>query len=215
MDMWQRFISVIAILLLTSISFAAEAQNYDKPDPTKNVMDLVNASIKRIDDINIIQKKALEDLLTIQLKLMNDKIDMLSHVREQIAAAEKARLDAIRQTDIDSAKEERVRQTNQAQILAAQVTQSADVLRNLVATTADATSKSNSERMNDIAKRLLDNTAELSKRITDLERIQSATMGAQGGTKDLWIWIFAGMMVLVAVGTFLIQKNKNQGGAAC
>ena len=81
MDMWQRFISVIAILLLTSISFAAEAQNYDKPDPTKNVMDLVNASIKRIDDINIIQKKALEDVLTIQLKLMNDKIDMLSHVR--------------------------------------------------------------------------------------------------------------------------------------
>jgi len=210
MDMWQRFISVIAILFLTSISFAAEAQNYDKPDPTKNVMDLVNASIKRIDDINIIQKKALEDVLTIQLKLMNDKIDMLSHVREQIASAEKARLDAIRQTDIDSAKEERVRQTNQASILAAQVTQSADVLRNLVATTADATSKSNTERMNDIAKRLLDNTAELSKRITDLERLQSATMGAQGGLKDMWPMIFMGIMALIAVATFWNMKIKKQ-----
>ena len=202
-------------VLWSSISFGAEVQNYEKPDPTKNVLDLVNASIKRIDDVNMVQKKAFEDMLNVQLKLMNDKIDMLSHVRDQMAVAEKARLDAIRQTDVDSAKEERIRQTNQAAVLAAQVTQSAELLRGLVATTADATSKANAERMNDIAKRLQDNTNELSKRITELERIQNSTIGAQGGTKDLWIWIFAGLMVLVALGSFMLQRNKNQGGTAC
>jgi len=51
-----------------------------------------------------------------------------------------------------------------------------------VATTADATSKTNSERMNDIAKRLQDNTNELSKRITELERIQNSTIG--GARRD-------------------------------
>jgi len=95
------------------------------------------------------------------------------------------------------------------------VTQSADVLRNLVATTADATSKSNSERMNDIAKRLLDNTAELSKESPIFERIQSATMGRKAGPKTFGFGFSRGMMVLVAVGTFLIQKNKKSRGAAC
>jgi hypothetical protein len=134
-------------------------------DPTKNVLDLVEASIRRQDDL----RRVVEELLKSELQNVNSKSEMRSvqdrellraaterldseaklraEFSQAIAATEKARVDAIRQVDkaaVDQAGTVATQtaanlaktQTESAAVLSAQVNTSAEALRNLVATTA-------------------------------------------------------------------------------
>ncbi len=200
----MKIISVICILLFyfefAFASGAASPENAGVPyDPTRNVLQLVEAAVKRLDDIQSIQKKSIEDMLFLQSKMLEDKLTTFMNTSKELAAAEKSRVDAIRAVDVNAAVVDRERATTQAQVLATQVQASAENLRLLVATTAEATAKQNLAVVSDLA-----------KRITDLEKVQNATIGASGGVKDLWGWILAVIMTLIAVSTFIIPKLKTE-----
>ena len=140
-------IVIIYLLFYANFTFALAAASPDNAgspyDPTRNVLQLVEAAVKRLDDIQEIQKKSIEGLLTLQAKMLDDKLTAFIITSKELAQAEKSRIDAIRAVDVNASVVDRERATTQAQVLAAQVQSSAENLRLLVATTAEATAKQN------------------------------------------------------------------------
>lgn len=136
-----------------------QINNQSNIDPTKNVLDLVNSSIKRIDDLRIAESKRVDE------KIVNER----EHVREIMAIradhandlreAEAKRIDAIRVVDVNAVGATNERATAQAAVLASQVATTAETLRNLVATTASATAI----QLDQLTKLLTDRIAALEK----------------------------------------------------
>lgn len=128
-------------------------------DPTKNVLDLVDAAARRQDDI-----RAASDLRQNDLRAMETNyrqfIDELreSHVKE-LTSAEAKRIDAIRAVDVAAVATASERAAQQAQVLANQVSASAETLRGLVATTATSVTA----QLGTIAQQLTDRIAALEK----------------------------------------------------
>jgi uncharacterized protein YnzC (UPF0291/DUF896 family) len=124
-------------------------------DPTKNVLDLVLAAVKRIDDILDLTVKRQDDLRLAQAALedlryssIKENSALRADYEDKLRKAEANRLDAIRIVDTNnvSVASERANATaaalakkgdDAALVLSAQVTKSADDVRTLVKNTAD------------------------------------------------------------------------------
>jgi N-acetylglutamate synthase/N-acetylornithine aminotransferase len=108
-------------------------RNHD-PDPTKNVLDLVNASIKRLDDIQILQFKRVEERIADEIKRMENLFD--SHIihAKEINAAEKGRIDAIRVMDATAIAVASEQAHEMAKTLADQLSVKTEALRDYIAT---------------------------------------------------------------------------------
>jgi hypothetical protein len=163
-----------AAFILTALCFSQAATGQDgkpegKPgigvdakggqviDPTKNVLDLVQAAIQRQDDLRAATKELLEAKLAAaellnelrykqSQELANALADKLSdeaklrfEFSQQLAVAEAKRIDAIRAVDVGAAANLATRTTEQATALATVVNQSAEVLRNQVSRAAEDT----------------------------------------------------------------------------
>jgi cobalamin biosynthesis Mg chelatase CobN len=94
-------------------------------DPTKNVLDLVNAAIARVDDLRESETRHQREVA----KLLTERV-------ESMMRAESNRIDAIRAVDVDATQKAATASATQASTLAAQVVQSAEALRAQVAATA-------------------------------------------------------------------------------
>lgn len=129
-------------------------------DPTANVLSLVEAAVKRLDDLRVAEMRRVDDLAALRE----------SHSKE-LALAEAKRIDAIRAVDVNAVAVASERATQQASVLATQVTASADALRALVAQTA-TTMATASEKF----------SAQLTERLALIERAQYEGKGRQGVT---------------------------------
>jgi hypothetical protein len=87
-------------------------------DPTKNVLDLVDAAMRRQDDLREMESAHIREILTIRGEFM-----------EQLRRAEAARLDSIRAVDQSAVQRAAEVQATQASALAAQVVATADAFR--------------------------------------------------------------------------------------
>jgi hypothetical protein len=87
-------------------------------DPTKNVLQLVEAANKRQDDLREQESKHIRELLNLRSTFL-----------DEIRRAEAARLDAIRSVDVSAVSRAAEVSAQQATTLAAQVASSADALR--------------------------------------------------------------------------------------
>jgi hypothetical protein len=116
-------------------------------DPTKNVLDLVSAAIKRQDDLRNLESKHTRD--TAQLRANYD---------EKLRKAESARIDAIRAVDVGNVQRAAEVQATQALSLATQVTTSAEALRTQVAAAATAQTIALNAALDPIQKRIDDLT---------------------------------------------------------
>lgn len=155
-------------------------------DPTKNVLDLVEAERKRQDDLReafekLVQTQmqsssVIETLRATHTKEMNEaeskRVDQQLALRtsyeERLSLAEAKRIDAIRAVDVNAVAVASQRASDQATVLATQVAQSAEALRGLVASTANTVAQS---------QQVLSTT--LSTRITTLEQAQYEGKGKQ------------------------------------
>lgn len=107
-------------------------------DPTKNVLDLVQAAVKRLDDLAAIKDKTLEDKLNDERIHIREILSLTRDYEEKLKVAETKRIDSIRVVDVQAVQTANDKATAQAQVLATQVTTSAETLRALVASTATA-----------------------------------------------------------------------------
>jgi hypothetical protein len=124
-------------------------------DPTKNVLQLVEAAIQRQDDLREAEAKHIREL-----DAMRD-----AHAKE-IRESESARLDAIRSVDITAVQRAAEVAATQASTLAAQVTASAEALR-------IALDQSTTQSRNSLSLAL----EPIQKDIADLRRVQYEAAG--------------------------------------
>jgi hypothetical protein len=126
-------------------------------DPTRNVLDLVLAAVKRLDDIMDAIVKRQDDLRgasdklnqvrldsavaerNVELKRVDGEAKLRADYEEKLRNAEAKRIDAIRLVDVGAATTLAQRTTEQATALATVVTQTAEVVRNQVTRAAEET----------------------------------------------------------------------------
>jgi hypothetical protein len=96
-------------------------------DPTKNVLDLVEAAIKRQDDLREMESMHVREIAQLR-----------AEYQAELREAESARIDAIRAVDVGAVNRAAEVAAQQAQTLATQVATSAETLRNQVAAAASA-----------------------------------------------------------------------------
>lgn len=177
-------------------------------DPTHNVLLLVEAAVKRIDDLHTEGFRRLDETLRIHL-IYIDKLNV----------AESKRIDAIRAVDVAAVAIASERASQQAIVLANQVSASAETLRALVASTAATVAQQLQQVSNQLAERLslLEKSQYESKglsgvhpqllsRLAELEKTEYQTAGKGMGIKEFIGWIVAALTVFASAYSHFFVK---------
>lgn len=107
------------------------------PDPTKNVLDLVEAAVLRLDDLRNADGVRFDQ----DTKWQQREADLRAKHAAEMREAEAKRIDANRAADLAEARLSNERATTTATVLAATQAATAETLRALVANTERATSE--------------------------------------------------------------------------
>lgn len=166
-------------------------------DPTENVREMIDRAVSRMDDLRVLESSRIDQKIESERVRVNEQLSLRAEYNVQLSIAEAKRIDAIRAVDVNAVSVANERATAQAAVLANQVAASAETLRALVAATA-ATQ----------AQQLTQLTAQLTDRLTSLEKSQYESKGSSGGMRDVWGWIIAGLATLIAVSAFVLPKLK-------
>lgn len=143
-------------------------------DPTKNVLDLVQAAVRRIDDLRLAENKRLEDLATSEREHVRELLALRASHSRELTVAEANRIDAIRAVDVNAVTVASERANQSAQVLAANVATSAETLRTLVSTSAMT-----------LAQQLTQTITPITDRIALLEKAQYEGAGKERVTDPL------------------------------
>lgn len=141
---------------------ATDSQNVPVIDPTANVRELVEAAIQRQDDLRRVEAEHIREIIQLRAFIAEVRDKHASELR----SAEAQRIDAIRAVDVGNVSRAAEVQAAQAATLAAQVSTSAETLRNQVAAAASAQSIALTAALEPII-----------KDIADLRRAQYEALG--------------------------------------
>lgn len=147
------------------------------PDPTRNVLDLVEAAIKRQDDLRALESAALRR-----------EVELRAGYDARLRDAETARIDAIRAVDVGAVNRAAEVSNQQATTLAAQVAASAETLRTQVAAAATASNIALAAALDPIQ-----------KAIDDLRRAQYEAQGVKTQSGDARLNTGAIVAIIAAV----------------
>lgn len=166
-------------------------------DPTKNVLQLVEAASKRTDDLANLRQEFLVSMVREAIANVKEGVALRSEHSADLRRAESARIDSIRQVDREEVVKTAAAAQQAIQALAVQTSTLADTLRNQVAATATAAST-----------QLAATTDEIGKRLSALERAQSEGTGKQAVSDPQ-------LAVLIAeVRSLSGSQNKGEGRGA-
>lgn len=113
---------------------AVDAQGGAVVDPTANVLDLVEAAVRRQDDL----RSAAEKLYDAEVRHLNHMAELRAEFSKELRELESKRVDANRQVDVLAAKTEAAGVLAAVQTLAATTASTAETLRNTLASTLSA-----------------------------------------------------------------------------
>ena len=158
-------------------------------DPSRNVLDLVDAAVQRQDDLREMQATHIGEITALNSKHTDEILALRADSMEKLRLAETDRLNAIRQVDRDNV-------TRAAEVQAIAAT----TLANQVANSADAV------RLNLDAK-----TAPILEAIAALQRAQYETAGGKAQTVDdrsdsgnKALWISLAVAAFIGFNTLLL-----------
>jgi hypothetical protein len=178
-------------------------------DPTKNVLQLVDAAVQRLDDLREADGRRVDEVQRLHVTYA-----------ERLAMAESKRIDAIRAVDVAAVQTASDRANAQALVLANQVATSAETLRTLVASTAAAVASSLqqvsgalTERLAMVEKGQYENkglsgvSPQVLQRLADLERTGNLAEGKGEGKTAISgpLWAI-GASILTAIAIFLLMR---------
>lgn len=167
---------------------STDRHNEPVVDPTANVLNLVEAAIKRQDDLREMESKHVREIN-----------DLRAAFGEKLRNAESARIDAIRAVDVGAVNRAAEVAATQATTLAAQVSTSAEALRNQVAAAASAQTIALAAALEPVQ-----------KDIADLRRVQYESVGqktqvvetqARGGTIGMWAGVAVAAFAFLSATT--------------
>lgn len=239
-------ISVFLLLLLLAPHCARSQTDDSRPrrtdagvggmvDPTKNVLDLVEAAIRRQDDLRKAEAEKVGIQIAQALKLMDfqdahiKEVAALSRAyEEQLRVAESKRVDTVRTMDAAAVQEQNRKATETATTLASNVNTSAEALRALVSTTTSAQNAASQQVINTLNARIavLEQASYTSAgkatyvdpqitmiitEIRSLNAAQSAAGGKEQGAATTWAAVsgIAGLL-LGAFGAFVAVNRRAQ-----
>lgn len=181
---------------------ATDRHNDPVIDPTANVLALVDKAIERQDDLRkkdeVLVKTVLEERAHFnseQRQHIREILDLRAAADQELRHAESKRIDAIRAVDVGAVAAAAAVQATQATTLAAQVSSSAEALRNQVAAAATAQTVALAAALEPII-----------KDIADLRRAQYEAQGqksqvveshAAGANVGLWVGLAFGAFSLI------------------
>jgi hypothetical protein len=131
-----------------------DARGRDVVDPTKNVLDLVQAEARRQDDLRVAEAKLRDSQIQHSREVAQIRADYQREIRE----SEADRLDAIRAVDVQAVATSAAEQEARATALAARVESTAEALRAQVAATTQAARTESAALLDPIQKRIDDLT---------------------------------------------------------
>jgi hypothetical protein len=179
-----------------------DSQGNPTVDPSPNVKDLSDASNLRQDDLRVATEKlfdsqihALEHISDIRAEHRKEIDSLRDSYEEKLRTAEAKRIDAIRAVDVNAVAVDRLRASDQASVLANQVSASADTLRTLVSSTATAVQT---------AQTTLGNA--LSDRITKVEQFQYTGAGKGLGAGQIGAAIVGAAIIIGVVLTYTSNR---------
>jgi hypothetical protein len=214
-------------------------------DPTENVKALSEAANKRQDDLRVASEKlvqaqidALEKYNSLRTEYNKElreaavaRLDSEARLRaeytDRLLVAEAKRIDAIRAVDVNAVAVASTRAADSATVLAAQVSQSAETLRALVATTAATVATSQQQLANTLTARIttLEQAgyqqagkqtfqdpafADLLKKVDAIGRSQQDSIGVGAGRSDVIGWIAGALGLLIAFGAFMLNMRQSR-----
>jgi hypothetical protein len=175
-------------------------------DPTRNVLDLVEAAVKRIDDIRVLEAKYQRELIQSESTHQTAMANLRGEFGEKLRNAESARIDAIRAVDVGAVQRAAEVSAAQAQTLANQVAVSAEALRAQVSAAQSAAATSLAAALDPII-----------ASIADLRRAQYEAQGqkinvTETRTSTTALWAAAGVAIsllflLVAIAGLLLTRK--------
>jgi len=128
-------------------------------DPTFNVLQLVKAAMKRQDDLRKADRRDFKGKLKAERRRINEQLRLRAKYDRWLIKAEAGRIDAIRTVDVNYASANASKIAAQVEVSAHQVSSTAETLRTLVTTTANALA----EQHRQISEPLLQRVAQLEK----------------------------------------------------
>ena len=137
---------------------------------------------------------------------VDSKIDPTKNVLDLVAAQEKLR-DALRAADLKFESEMRAAETRRIDQLAQQKLLFDVEMANVLRANQDAASTL-------LATQLKEVKTDLSDRTAKLEQFRYETSGKTSGKSDLWGWVFGGVSLLIAAGTFFLLVLRGHIGTA-
>lgn len=192
-------------------------------DPTKNVLDLVEAAIRRQDDLRAAEAKLQEARQSSEAKLNATIREADAHRLADLRDADVRRLNELREAETRRVNE----LATQKQIfdleLARVIRAGLDASTLLLATQLKEVKTDASDRMAKLEQFANEQRGRASA--TDpgyakaLEEIKALTAsrtdlaGRSSGIEALIGWIVAGIMLLLAIGGFVINMNRNHPAA--
>ena len=138
-------------------------ESHQGSDPSANVTMFVGNAVKYLEDLHKSEERSIDEKLKLHFEYTRRESD-----------AESARINALRDVDVQAVAIANERAVKQAEVLATQVATSAEALRILVAQTATT-----------IAQQLALVTSQLIERIAALEKVQYENQGKSGASSNL------------------------------
>jgi hypothetical protein len=163
-------------------------------DPSRNVLGLVEAAVRRLDDLSALTTRHLNEMHAADVRRIDEIAALRADYDQRLRDAEAGRLDAIRRVDVERVTVDRERAAAQADVLAQQVAASAEALRSLVAQTATT-----------IAAQLTQTTAQLTDRLSALEKSQYEQKGRGIGVRELIAGLAVAATIVISVVALLMK----------
>jgi len=161
----------------------ARTDGEDRRDPSANVILLVGNATKYLEDLH---KQSQE--------FLGQKLALAVEASQRERAAESARIDSRWVVDNEAIKVANQMAIKQAEVLANQMADNAETLRASMAKTAET-----------LAQQLQQVTNTLDNRIKVVEQKQYESAGSSKGGRDMWGWISAGVLLLIAIYSFIVK----------
>lgn len=210
-----------------------EEPHLAKYDPSTNVRELVDASIKRLDDLSIAEHRRVDEIAEIRESNLKEILEIRAHHIEKLAEKEASRLDSIRQVDVLNQAVAAKSALDAIQALAIVTTTNADNIRTTLASTTTANAKQVTDLAASIASSNLATSDAMTKRIaalelssaegvgkgrvvdpqindliTEVKKLNDAKNTKQGsgeGMRYLWVLISGGIMLIIGIISFIIK----------
>lgn len=179
---------------------AVDAGGNPVVDPTANVLDLVEAAGRRLDDLRRSENRRLDDLRLAGERHAEEIRKLTAIYEEKLRVGEAGRIDAIRSVDVAALNRATEVSATAATTLATQVQVSAETLRNQVSAAATAQSIALAAALEPIQ-----------KDIQDLRRVQYEAQGqktqvvetqAKGSISGMWLGLIVGGIGLFTATIF-------------